>query len=134
MDSNPSEVFTFLFTNPEGVSLTDVWDPLFQQSGLADLAYIPPNLPMKASDWPTLGSMIDSGKRLVVFSKCCHSLHLFLWTNLLPIRIVDYGANPSEVPYILPEFDNIWEPPFDSTDPTFPCKVDRISGPLSSEE
>jgi len=67
MDSNPNEVFTFLFTNPESVSITDVWDPLFQQSGLAALAYIPPHLPMKASDWPTLGSMIDSGKRLVVF-------------------------------------------------------------------
>jgi hypothetical protein len=69
MDSHPNDVFTFLFTNPEGVSLTHVWDPLFQQSGLAALAYIPPHLPMKASDWPTLGSMIDSGKRLVVFSE-----------------------------------------------------------------
>jgi hypothetical protein len=69
MDSNPNEVFTFLFTNPEGVSLKDVWDPLFQQSGLAALAYVPPNLPMKASDWPTLGAMVDSGTHLVVFSE-----------------------------------------------------------------
>jgi len=52
----------------------------------------------------------------------------------MDVRTVDSGANTSEVPYILPEFDHIWEPPFDSIDPTFPCKVDRISGPLSSQE
>jgi hypothetical protein len=25
----------------------------------------------------------------------------------------------------------IWEAPFSSTDPTFPCKIDRIAGPLA---
>jgi hypothetical protein len=28
----------------------------------------------------------------------------------------------------------VWEPPFSVTDPKFPCKVDRINGPLSTEE
>ena len=69
MDSHPNEVFTLLFTNPENVSPKDVWAPLFQQSGLANLAYVPPHLPMKSSEWPTLGQMIQFGKRLVVFSK-----------------------------------------------------------------
>ena len=69
MDSNPNEVFTFLFTNPENISPKDVWDPLFEQSGLANVAYVPPHLPMKASEWPTLGEMIQDGKRLVVFSE-----------------------------------------------------------------
>lgn len=43
--------------------------------------------PMPQSAWPTLGSMIDSGKRVVVF--------------------LDAGADGSDggvVPYILPEF------------------------------
>jgi hypothetical protein len=69
MDANPNEVFTFIFTNPENLSPKSVWDPVFQQAGLAGMAYVPPRLPMKASEWPTLGQMIDSGKRLVVFSK-----------------------------------------------------------------
>jgi hypothetical protein len=69
MDLNPNEVFTFIFTNPERVSPKDVWDPIFQQSGIASMVYTPPHLPMKASEWPTLGEMIDSGNRLVVFSK-----------------------------------------------------------------
>ncbi|CAG8725485.1 9188_t:CDS:2, partial [Acaulospora colombiana] len=107
MDANPNEVFTFIFTNPENLSPKSVWDPIFQQAGLVGLAYVPPHLPMKASEWPTLGQMIDS---------------------------VDYGANTAEVPYILPEFDHVWEPPFSSTDPSFPCRVDRISGPLSSQD
>jgi hypothetical protein len=69
MDANPTEVFTFIFTNPERVSPKDVWDPIFQQSGIASLIYTPPQSPMNASAWPTLGEMIDSGQRLVVFSK-----------------------------------------------------------------
>jgi hypothetical protein len=28
----------------------------------------------------------------------------------------------------------IWEPPFSVTDPTFPCKVDRIKGPLGTTD
>ncbi|KIM24419.1 hypothetical protein M408DRAFT_331786 [Serendipita vermifera MAFF 305830] len=114
MDSHPNDVFTFLFTNPENASPKNVWAPLFEQAGLASLAYVPPHLPMKASEWPTLGQMIQSGKRLVVF--------------------MDYNSNTAEVPYILPEFDHIWEPPFNSIDSSFPCRVDRISGPLSSQD
>ena len=49
--------------------------------------------------------MISSGKRVVIF--------------------LDAGANPATVNYILPEFTYMWETPFDQTDPTFPCTVDR---------
>ena len=31
-------------------SLPDLWDPPFQASGIADLAYLPPNVPTKQSD------------------------------------------------------------------------------------
>ena len=59
--------------------------------------------------------MISSGKRVVVF--------------------LDAGADDDRsVPYILPEFPNVWETPFSVTDEDFPCSVDRISGPLSAEE
>ena len=77
--------------------------------------------------------MIDSGKRVVIF--------------------MDYGADGSDggvVDYFLQEFTmvswlprskntqingkQIWEPPYDSTDNTFPCSVDRISGPLSTSD
>ena len=50
-------------------------------------AYIPSSIPVKRGDWPTLGSMIDSGKRVVIF--------------------MDYGADGSDggvVDYFLQEF------------------------------
>jgi hypothetical protein len=114
LDAHPKEVLTFVFTNPEGVSLKDVWDPAFQASGIASLAYVPPSLPTSQSDWPTLGSLIDSGKRVIVF--------------------MDYGAENGGVDYILPEFEMIWETPFSQTDASFPCKVDRTEGPLADNK
>ncbi|KAI0790734.1 PLC-like phosphodiesterase [Abortiporus biennis] len=109
--ANPNEFLTFIFTNPEGASLPDVWDPAFQASGIAPLAYVPPTVPMKQSDWPTLGELLDSGKRVIVF--------------------LDAGADTDRsVPYILPEFEMVWETPFSVTDSSFPCSVDRIAGPL----
>ncbi|KAJ6451712.1 PLC-like phosphodiesterase [Mycena vitilis] len=112
LDANPNEVLTLLFTNPEGQSPLNVWKPAFDDSGISDLAFVPPSLPVKQSDWPTLGEMIDSGKRVVVF--------------------LDANADGSDsVPFILPEFQMIWESPFSSTDATFPCSVDRIDGPLA---
>ncbi|PPQ73586.1 hypothetical protein CVT26_010570 [Gymnopilus dilepis] len=110
LDSNPNEVLTMLFTNPEGQSVSTVWKPAFDAAGITPLAYVPPSVPVKNSDWPTLGELIDSGKRVVVF--------------------LDAGADPTSVPFILPEFEMIWETPFSVTDPSFPCSVDRISGPL----
>lgn len=50
LTANPNEVLTLLFTNPEGVSLKDVWDPAFQASGVANLAFVPPSIPVKQSD------------------------------------------------------------------------------------
>ncbi|KAI0093153.1 PLC-like phosphodiesterase [Irpex rosettiformis] len=115
LQANPNEVLTLLFTNPEGVSLPNVWAPAFQQSGIADLAFVPSAVPTKQSDWPTLGELIDAGKRVVVF--------------------LDAGADiDRSVPYILPEFEMIWETPFSVTDASFPCSVDRIAGPLGTTD
>jgi len=114
LDANPNEVLTLLFTNPEGQSVNDVWKPAFDSAGITPLAYVPPSVPVNQSDWPTLGEMIDSGKRVVVF--------------------LDAGANTSSVDFILPEFEMIWETPFSVTDPTFPCSVNRINGPLPTKD
>ncbi|KIM79090.1 hypothetical protein PILCRDRAFT_74705, partial [Piloderma croceum F 1598] len=65
LDANPNEILTLIFTNPEGQSLPGQWEPAFSNSGIKDMVYVPPHLPMKQSDWPTLREMIDSGKRVV---------------------------------------------------------------------
>ncbi|KAJ7915823.1 PLC-like phosphodiesterase [Mycena leptocephala] len=115
LDKNPDEVLTLLFTNPEGLSPAAVWKPIFDAAGISNLTYIPPSLPIKQSDWPTLGSMIDSGKRVVVF-------------------LDSQADGPAPVDFILPEFSMIWETPFSVTNASFPCSVDRIHGPLATED
>jgi hypothetical protein len=71
------------------------------------MAYIPPfsTTPNDTFSWPTLSSMIASGKRVVIF--------------------LDSGANTALVPFILDEFTYMWETPFDQTNASFPCTVDR---------
>lgn len=55
--------------------------------GITPMAYVPPSVPVNNADWPTLGQLIDSGKRVVVF--------------------LDYGADTSAVNFILPEFEMV---------------------------
>jgi len=78
------------------------------------MTYVPPQPVMPREDWPTLGAMISSGKRVVVF--------------------IDKGAEArmeSAAEFILPEFQMLWEDKPDPTDISFPCKVDRTQGPLA---
>lgn len=70
------------------------------------MAYVPPKQVMNITDWPTLGEMIITGRRIVIF--------------------MDYKANQTEVDYIIDEFGgSMWETPFSPTDPNFPCVVQR---------
>lgn len=110
LDRHPNEVLTIIIANPEKVP-GDVWQPIFESTGLADMAYVPPQVPMTREDWPTLKEMLDSGRRLVVF--------------------IDKGAEEGSVPYLLPQFSMMWEDEYDPTSGKFPCKVDRTSGPLA---
>jgi hypothetical protein len=89
LDANPNEVLTLLFTNPENLDVKNVWAPAFAATGIDKMAFVPPTpgTPVKAGDWPTLGQMIDSGKRVVVF--------------------LDAGADSGAVPYIMPEFQMV---------------------------
>jgi hypothetical protein len=107
LSSNPYEVVTILIVNGDYVSVTNFTGPL-ESSGLAKYAYVPPVIPMALSDWPSLGKLIISDKRAVIF--------------------MDYEADQSTVPYILDEFSQLWETPFDPTDQTFPCSVQRPPG------
>lgn len=114
LDANPNEVLTLLFTNPEGLSIADIWKPAFDDSGMTPYMYVPTTVPVAQSDWPTLGELIDSGTRVIMF--------------------LDAGADITQADFILPEFEMIWETPFSVTDSSFPCSVNRISGPLATED
>jgi hypothetical protein len=66
LDANPNEVVTLLLTNGDSVSATEFGDT-FSRSGISKYGYVPSKNPLPIADWPTLGDMISSGKRLVVF-------------------------------------------------------------------
>ncbi|RFU28536.1 hypothetical protein B7463_g7802, partial [Scytalidium lignicola] len=107
MDSNPNEVVTLLLTNGDGVSVSEFGSAM-TSSGLARYAYTPPSQ-LSMDKWPTLGELIDSGTRLVMF--------------------LDSGADTTVVPYILPEFNYFFETAYDVTDATFSsCALDRPGG------
>ena len=103
---------------------------IFSTVGLDTMSYAPTTLPVPASGWPTLGSLIDSGKRLITF--------------------MDNTADSTAAPYIidgeyfrqaslgktyvcLTEFTNIWETAYDVTDTTFNCLVNRTKGDTSTQ-
>lgn len=65
MDSNPNEVVTLLLTNGDGIDINLFGDD-FEAVGLDTYAYAPSGT-LAIGSWPTLGTLISSGKRLVVF-------------------------------------------------------------------
>ncbi|KAL9631789.1 MAG: hypothetical protein Q9164_005701 [Protoblastenia rupestris] len=101
---HPYDVVTLLIGNADFIDVGNYTAPL-EDSGLARYAYEPPQIPMNLTSWPTLGELILTQKRVIIF--------------------MDYKANQTTVPYILDEFSQIWETPFSPTNRTFPCTQQR---------
>ena len=104
VSTHPYDVVTLLLENGD-YSPVEQYVPFIESTGLVQYAYLPPKIPMGINDWPTLGSMILTDKRLVIF--------------------MDYEANQTAVPWILDEFSQMWETPFDPTNRSFPCTTQR---------
>jgi hypothetical protein len=65
MDSNTDDVVTLLITNGDDIDIT-LFGDVFATVGLDTYAYNPGST-LAIGAWPTLGTLIASGKRLVVF-------------------------------------------------------------------
>jgi hypothetical protein len=110
LDNNPTAQISLLLANGDNVDIS-MFDDAFKSSGMKSYAFVPSTSPnqLPMDQWPTIGELIDSGKRAVVF--------------------LDYGAAESKVPYILNEYKYFFETPFDVTDPTFSnCSINRPPG------
>ena len=83
-----SVVVTIVMVNIDDLPPTDFATD-FVSAGLDQYAYSPSSASLSVSDWPTLGDMIDSGKRVVVF--------------------MDTEADFTSVSYIVDEFSNMFE-------------------------
>lgn len=110
--THPYDVVTILIGNADFIDVGNYTAPL-ENSGLFKYAYVPSQVPMNVTTWPTLANMILMGKRAVIF--------------------MDYRANQTKVPYILDEFSQMWETPFSPTNRSFPYTQQRPPG-LSKED
>ncbi|KAK8186246.1 PLC-like phosphodiesterase [Phyllosticta citribraziliensis] len=107
VSDHPYDVITILLGNADYVKVGN-YTGVLENSGLKPYLYEPPQIPMGLEDWPTLSELILTGKRVLIF--------------------MDYEANQTAVPYVMDEFSHIWETPFDPTDQSFPCTVQRPPG------
>lgn len=101
---NPFEVITMLIGNSDLAFVEEFRIPI-ENSGIVDYLYTPMYIPQHKDQWPTLGEMILSNNRVVMF--------------------MDYYANQDSVPYIMEEFTHMWETPFSPQNPDFPCTIER---------
>jgi hypothetical protein len=112
VSNHPYDVVTILIGNGNYTPVSE-YVPFIESTGLIQYAYVPPKIPMGINDWPTLASMILTGKRVVFF--------------------MDYDANQTAYPWLMDEFSQMWETPFDPTDRSFPCTVERPPALPSAE-
>ncbi|KAI1809542.1 PLC-like phosphodiesterase [Poronia punctata] len=101
---HPFDIVTILLGNGN-YSVPSMYVTHIERSGILRYVYEPPYVPMNLTSWPTLTEMILSGQRVVMF--------------------MDYMANQTEYPWLLDQFSQMWETPFDPTDQSFPCDVQR---------
>lgn len=66
LDDNPNEVVTILLTNGDSLDIS-LFGSTFVSAGIDSYAFVPSSEPLAYADWPTLGDLIDSGKRLIAF-------------------------------------------------------------------
>lgn len=112
LDKNTQDVVTLIIANNDNLPASN-YAKAFEETGLNKLAFkTGKSGKLSKKHWPTLHEMITKNHRLVVF--------------------MDYKTSPSSVPYILPEFKNIWENAYDQKHIPFNCTPDRYDGNPSS--
>lgn len=104
LDKNKNEVVTLVITNQDNKPVSN-FAKAFENTGLNSMAYKANSNSISKNDWPTLQDLISRNQRVVVF--------------------LDYKADVNQAKYILPEFQNIWENPYDQTSSNFNCTPDR---------
>lgn len=110
LDANPNDVVSILIVNSDDASPSDL-NTHFSNAGIIPHAYVPPSTSTTQTEWPTLSSLIQAQKRLMVF-----------------VASLDPDTITPETSYLMDEFTFIFENDFDNTSPSdFSCTPDRPS-------
>ncbi|KAI9025227.1 PLC-like phosphodiesterase [Phycomyces nitens] len=108
---NPNEVLTIMWNNLGNFGTSD-FNALYEASGIIEYSHVQAygNL-----TWPTLQELISSGKRVINF--------------------LDLGADQNILPWIMPQFNYVFETPYNNSNETsFSCVIDRPSNPEQPDE
>jgi len=112
MDSNLNEVVTLVVVNSDRAPAAS-FGQAFSSSGISSYGYTPASATRPIANWPTLQTLITANTRLITF-----------------IASIDYD---STLPYLLPEFEFVFETAFGVTEFTaFTCELDRPTSLSSS--
>mgnify|MGYP002715270672 CR=1 FL=1 len=106
LESNRNEVITIIISNPSDIPVSK-WAQSFKSSGLDKYAYTSQKNLTERHQWPTLKQMINDNHRVVIF--------------------MDRQTNIKHTNFILPEFSNVWETPYDQRSLPFNCTPDRYA-------
>ncbi|WFD33615.1 hypothetical protein MCUN1_000428 [Malassezia cuniculi] len=106
LDENKNDVVTIIISNPSDIDVSK-WAQGIQSAGLNRYAYTSDSGSVDRDNWPTLQNMISQNKRVVIF--------------------MDRKTDISQTNFILPEFNNIWENPYDQRSLPFNCTADRYN-------
>ncbi|PGH02507.1 hypothetical protein AJ79_07620 [Helicocarpus griseus UAMH5409] len=109
MDKNPNDVVTIILVNSDEAS-PEVLDAEFKEAKLDTYAYKPTDPVVPPSPWPSLQTLINAKTRLLVFVT----------------SLGDSGVTTA--PYLMQEFNFIFETPFEVVKPEeFTCAPHRPS-------
>ncbi|KAF8242562.1 hypothetical protein K440DRAFT_664683 [Wilcoxina mikolae CBS 423.85] len=104
LSTRPSEVVTILLVNDDKIPPSQIAEA-YKSAGLDTLSFTPANASWKEN---TLSTFIDAKKRVITY--------------------LSAGADVTQVPYLLPEFDHVFETAFENTDASnFTCYATRPS-------
>jgi len=111
LEANPNEVVTIMWNNLGNFPISAFQSAYSSGGSIMNYVY---TQPVGSLTWPTLQSMISSGKRLVNF--------------------IDTGADQTTLPWLMSEFDYVFETPYDNQNLTaFTCTIDRPTNPTSPD-
>ncbi|KAK4044625.1 PLC-like phosphodiesterase [Parachaetomium inaequale] len=110
LDANPNDVVTLLLVNSDNQPASS-FGTVFDRSGISTYAYTPPSSSgsnQNTITWPTLQALITANTRLITFIASLPS------------------PTTSDYPYLLNEFNHVFETPYNTTSPSsFTCALDR---------
>ncbi|KAF2876163.1 PLC-like phosphodiesterase [Massariosphaeria phaeospora] len=121
MDRNPDGVVTLVLVNMGGIDAREL-EGEYARADIARYGYVPETIdkPLALSNetfqtWPTLAQMIEKKGRLVTFVN--------------PLK-----PDKQNAPYLLNEFDFVWENAYEVIEPTgFTCHPDRPANKTIAE-